>query len=56
MEGYNGRTLEVMYMPGEWISAQKDFEKLQRSIQACQKALESVPVTDSVPTSLKRLE
>jgi hypothetical protein len=56
VEGYNGRTLEVMYMPGEWISAQKDFEKLQRSIQACQKALESVPVTDSVPTSLKRLE
>ncbi len=56
VEGYNGRNLEVIYMPGEWIRAQKDFEKLQRSIQACQKALESVPVTESVPNSLKRLE
>jgi hypothetical protein len=56
VEGHNGRNLEIIYMPAEWSKAQEDFEKLQRSIQACQKALESVPVLEDSKIPLKRLE
>jgi hypothetical protein len=56
IQGHNGRDLEVVYMPREWDKAQQDFEKLQQSIQACQKALEAVPTIQAMPRDLKRMQ
>lgn len=46
IEGHNGRMMEINYRRSEWNTAQQDFVKLQQSMVACQKALESVPVVD----------
>lgn len=56
VEGFNGRTLEVYYMPSEWQRAHLEFAKMQESIKVCQKALESVPSTEPMSCELQKME
>ena len=44
------------YAPSEWDKAQEDFAKLQRSMVACQKALDSVPVVEPLPVKVTETE
>ena len=54
--GHNGQELEITYSLSEWDKAQEDFTKLQTSIVLCQKALESVPITEPLPTKISNHE
>lgn len=49
VEYFNGSSFQVNYPLGVWATAQKDYENLLYSIQACQAALNSVNLIQPTP-------
>ena len=44
-----GRSFDILYWPGEWSQARKDFDRLQNSMKVCQHALSTVNLTEPQP-------
>ena len=44
-----GRSFDILYWPGEWSQARKDFDRLQNSMKVCQQALSTVNLTEPQP-------
>ena len=47
---------EYRYRRSEWERAQKEFDELQKSIEACQDALKEIPRIESYSKQSKPLE
>ncbi len=49
MNLHSGHSFDILYWPGEWSQARKDFERLQQSMKVCQNALNQVNLIEALP-------